>query len=948
VSDSSFSRAKEIFLAAVELDPDEQMAFVEEECRGDAELRAEVVSLLGFSEARDPATEGDILAAAESPGSDGWPGLRPDPAAFDRFRDLLADRYRMEGEIGRGGMATVYRAHDLRHDRRVALKVLSPEVTALLGPDRFLREIRIVAQIQHPHVLPLYDSGEAGGFLFYVMPLVEGGTARTRLREGGGLEMEEAVRILRDVAEALAEAHIRGIVHRDIKPDNVLISGRNAMVADFGLAKAVSAARGDPGLTGTGLPLGTPAYMSPEQVAGDPDIDFRADIYAFGVLAFELLAGRTPFTAPTPREMLSAHLNVPPPDLSELRRDLPEPLVELVRRCLAKGREDRWPSADAMLAVLDRVAQPSADSGVAVPDRAAPPTPPPPGGLGRWIRGGLIGLPVVGFLILALTLGRREPPPPLDPNRVFLAGFVNETGDTALDHLGGIASDWVSRGLQEAGAVVVLGSGFLAPDPAQADADGRTGVGRFVAAAEATGAGTVLTGAVYRLGDSVRFQAQFIDTRSAELRVSMDPVTGPLSAPLGAVDLLRRRLMSAATFLASPSQQAMPIRPPVYEAYREWVSALRLTAEQDLAGAAQGFQRATALDSTFFVAHLMTSGMLIGLRRLSDADSILDWMETKLESLTPLERTAWEGQRARLRGDIEGWLEASRRAGEIMPYSPATRDLGEGPIFLNRPREAIAFLDQLDFSQEFVDGWTQFWEFYHDAHHLLGQYDEALEVAERGRARYPNSTLVSLIDVPTLAALGRIEAVNHRLDAALSRPSQPGLDLGEAMLDAAAELRVHGHPEESREMLQRFHTWLNSLSAEEASTQGRRRQLVDALNLEDRHTEALDVARGLARDFPEAVNLQGRMGRTAAAAGDTETAWQVFRWLGDQDAPYTFGEEAVWRARIAAILGDREQAVSLLREALARGLHHGMWFHRDNSLESLRGYPPFDEIALPQ
>ncbi len=345
MSEDSYARAKEIFLSALERDEDERMAFVEKACGKDPELRAEVVSLLGFTQEGDTATDGDILSAAESPRPDGREEPRTDSAVFQRFRELLADRYRIEEEIGRGGMATVYRALDLRHDRAVALKVLTPEVTALLGPDRFLREIRIVARIQHPHVLPLYDSGEAGGFLFYVMPLVDGGSARTRLEGEGGLEVEEAVRILRDVAEALAEAHAQGIVHRDIKPDNVLISGRNALVADFGLAKAMSAARGDPLLTGTGLPLGTPAYMSPEQVAGDPQIDFRTDIYAFGILAFELLTGRTPFTAPTPRAMLSAHLTTSPPDLSELRGDLPESLVELVRRCLEKRPEDRWPGA---------------------------------------------------------------------------------------------------------------------------------------------------------------------------------------------------------------------------------------------------------------------------------------------------------------------------------------------------------------------------------------------------------------------------------------------------------------------------------------------------------------------------------------------------------------------------------------------------------------------------
>jgi hypothetical protein len=167
------------------------------------------------------------------------------------------------------------------------------------------------------------------------------------------------------------------------------------------------------------------------------------------------------------------------------------------------------------------------------------------------------------------------------------------------------------------------------------------------------------------------------------------------------------------------------------------------------------------------------------------------------------------------------------------------------------------------------------------------------------------------------------------------------------MVDAAAEFRAHGHPEESREMLRRFHSWFDSLSPEEAATREHRSLLMDALNLENRHAEALDVIRPLARELPQDVILQGRMGRTAAAAGDTATAREVFARLGGQATPYLFGEDAVWRARIAAILGERERAVALLREALAEGLHHGMWFHRDNSLEPLRGYPPFDEIALP-
>ncbi len=214
----------------------------------------------------------------------------------DRLTTALSGRYDIERELGAGGMATVYLAQDRRHERRVALKVLRPELAATLGPERFLREIRIAANLTHPHILPVHDSGEAGGFLYYVMPYIEGESLREKLEREGELPVDEAVRILREIADALAHAHGRGVVHRDIKPDNVLISGRHAMVMDFGVAKAVSEATGREKLTTAGVALGTPSYMAPEQASADPTTDHRADIYALGAMAYELLAGRPPFT----------------------------------------------------------------------------------------------------------------------------------------------------------------------------------------------------------------------------------------------------------------------------------------------------------------------------------------------------------------------------------------------------------------------------------------------------------------------------------------------------------------------------------------------------------------------------------------------------------------------------------------------------------------------------
>lgn len=277
----------------------------------------------------------------------------------DRLEDLrtaLADRYEIEKEIGHGGMANVYLAKDLKHHREVAVKVLRPDLAAALGPERFLREIEIAANLTHPHILPLHDSGETDGFLYYVMPYIEGDTLRERIEKEGELPVAEAVRIIREVVDALAFAHSKGVVHRDIKPDNVMLSGRHAMVTDFGVAKAISEATGRNQLTTAGVALGTPAYMSPEQATADPHVDHRADIYAVGAMAYELLTGRVPFVGATPQAVLAAHVTEEPEPVSKYRDQVSGELEAVVMKCLAKKPADRWQSADEIMPYLDTVA----------------------------------------------------------------------------------------------------------------------------------------------------------------------------------------------------------------------------------------------------------------------------------------------------------------------------------------------------------------------------------------------------------------------------------------------------------------------------------------------------------------------------------------------------------------------------------------------------------------
>ncbi|HVA58494.1 MAG: serine/threonine-protein kinase [Gemmatimonadaceae bacterium] len=280
--------------------------------------------------------------------------------ATARLALALASRYRLDRQIGAGAMATVYLAQDLKHHRPVAIKVLKPQLTATLGGERFLREVEISARLTHPLILGLFDSGELGGFLFYVMPYVEGESLRARLDREGPLPVAEACHILRDVADALAYAHRHGVVHRDIKPDNILLADGHAMIADLGVAKAVSDASADDltraRLTMPGTTVGTPAYMAPEQAAADPDIDARADLYAFGVVAYEMLSGRPPFTGATTQQVVAAHVSRAPEPLAKFRAGLPTAVEALVMQCLEKDPAKRPRDAGALLPVLEAAA----------------------------------------------------------------------------------------------------------------------------------------------------------------------------------------------------------------------------------------------------------------------------------------------------------------------------------------------------------------------------------------------------------------------------------------------------------------------------------------------------------------------------------------------------------------------------------------------------------------
>jgi len=323
----------------------------------------------------------------------------PSTVTFDfdaELRAALGPAYEIERELTGSGMSRVFVALERELNRRVVIKVLPPELAAGVNRERFRREIQLAAQLQHPHIVPLHAAGARGDLLYFTMPFIEGESLRHALVEGQRFSVREVVRILHNVSDALAYAHTRGVIHRDIKPGNVLRSGTHALVTDFGVAKAISAALPAVGMTTSGMAIGTPQYMAPEQLAGDPAADHRVDIYALGLLAYELLAGEAPFKAPSPQETMAAQLTRAPEPIGRRRGDIPPALASLITRCLAKSPAERPQSASEVSAILDEI---DVSSGSAAPMRTAS------------RRGLLTGAVLVGAVLVGGTVWMLSRPP---------------------------------------------------------------------------------------------------------------------------------------------------------------------------------------------------------------------------------------------------------------------------------------------------------------------------------------------------------------------------------------------------------------------------------------------------------------------------------------------------------------------------------------------------------
>jgi serine/threonine-protein kinase len=447
----------------------------------------------------------------------------------ERLRSVLAERsIALDRELGQGGMSVVYLARDLRHSRLVAVKVLRPGVTA--GTERFLREIQMMSPLVHPNIVPLFDSGTVDGFLFFVMPYVEGESLRQRLQREGRLDIAEATRIAGEVGEALEFAHEHDILHRDIKPENILLQAGHAMVTDFGVARAMSAAGQKRGeyLTEQGIVVGTAAYMSPEQASGDR-IDRRTDVYSLGCVLYEMLTGVPPFTGGNPREIMVLRFRGPVRPVQELRPEVSLGLAAVVERALAADSADRFATATDFLAALR--APDSGRAGTALPGRHR-----------AWLGWSIAALGACAVVGLAIP-GTGDPQ--LDPGRVVVARLSNETGDSSLSYLGSLVSDHLTASLARTEGIAVVTSATVVPSHSTSRLDSLDDPERLRLLARETAAGTVVSGSYFRTGDRISVEAELTDANRGTLLGAVGPITFPPELRDQALDSLGHGLQAA-------------------------------------------------------------------------------------------------------------------------------------------------------------------------------------------------------------------------------------------------------------------------------------------------------------------------------------------------------------------------------------------------------------------
>jgi tetratricopeptide (TPR) repeat protein len=797
---------------------------------------------------------------------------------------------------------------------------LKSDLAEAITADRFLREIRTTANLNHPHILPLFDSGEADGFLYFVMPFVEGESLADRLEREGQLPLEDAVQIAHEVAEGLAHAHSNGVVHRDVKPANIMLKEGHALLADFGIAQAAAGAE-ETRLTGSGMSLGTPFYMSPEQAAGGEDLDPRSDQYALGCVLFEMLTGSPPFTGTGIQNLLRQHLAADAPRVTVARPSVPKGVASALHRALAKRPADRYRTMEEFSAAL---------RGATLPLLARIP-------LGR-----ARAVIYLGTILLALATAviasLWDPVPPLEMERVLVFPFENQTGDPALDELGVEAADMIAEGI-----------GWTEnwrPVSHQLASGSRTEATGVTEAAREQGAGVTVSG-YYTLRDGgLVFRAEVVDVATGERRWSAESVPGGGTA--GALDDIQQRVAAGFMITADDPTRAQQAGGPVprYEAMVVNRRAHTLYNQGDWDAGAELYAEAYRLDTTFLgpVVNLITAYR--DTNQPEQLDSVLRFLAPRRARLPEQTQYFVDVRTANFRGDVDGELEGWRAMskGDIGPSM--LYFYGEFAINHGRPREAVEAFERIP-----AEAWGRlsfwFWLEKSEAHLWLGEYEEALAVAREGFGRFPEALDLLHHQLYALAGLGRIDEMTPLLDDLEGRTSWTYSKPGDLLGMTGSALARLGYPEEAQAVANRGLAWYEARMPDRDYL-FRLRYLLVA----DRFDEAMAMAEVWLNAQPQNRWSHTYHAHLLALAGDTAAADAEWQWLADHFAAQGQNSlDAGGRYHRAAFLGAEGQLAEAVQELWRIEDKGGpsKWTQRyDFLLQPLWGYPPFEQWAEPR
>jgi TolB-like protein len=747
------------------------------------------------------------------------------------------------------------------------------------------------------------------------------------MASGTTISVADALHILRDVAQALAYAHGEGIIHRDVKPENVLLSGGAAVVTDFGIAKAIASSVTAPTLTDVGVSLGTPAYLSPEQ-ASAMEVDARTDVYSWGVVAYELLAGVHPFAfASTSQQLIAAHLTAQPVALSDKAPDVPATVSNLVMACLRKDTQARPANGTALLAALQSAAVARA------PFRSRV----------RVFPAIAIGAAIlVSGATLAQRWTRSRSAAPARPT-VGVVAFDNQTSDSTLESLGPMAADWLVQGLAGTSLVDVV--------PLSARRGTRLDDARRVASA--LRAMMFVSGTYYRISDSVQFQARVIDTRSGNVLAASPFISAPLADPTKALDRLRQRVLGALATqldprLAEYSRQAA--QPPSFESYQAFTRGLDAFAASRWAESASLLERAYARDSTVARALVLAGVAHLNLRSPRDwaaTDSIVRHLQQKHDQLAPADQAFLDWETAMVRGDRDACLAALRRGDSLVPGTFLSFEHGLVATVAHRPREALSALLRVDTAAGEARTFVSYWAQLALAYHMIGRYQDEIRAARQSQHLSRTLVLPFTREGRARIGIGDSAGVLSMADSILNALS-PDRDEGPSgLLEMANWATWHGRPGLTVELAHR------ALAALRMNTQGEESYAHQALvgrafQLAGQLTDARAVFEHLVIADSARLEYRGALGVIAARLGDRGGAERIIAEIAALRGPYLFADPLRWEDRIAAQLGERDRAVSLLRDEDRQGLGRARLIDGDPDLAVLRGYAAFERLISPK